>query len=125
VSGVAGLTGNGVMIDNNPLASSDQINISGSGTLDLTPPTSGVYAGLSLSQNRTSTVPIVLSGSSATSIQGTFYAAAAQLNVSGSSGIILGSQYISYNLTVSGGATFQVDRGNGNVARKRDIRLVE
>jgi hypothetical protein len=125
VSGGASLVGNNVMIYNDPHQVGDQVNISGSGTLTLTPPTSGTYAGISLFQNRTSNVQITLSGGSSTSMQGTFYAAAAPMNVSGASGIKLGSQYISYDLTVSGSASFTVDRGNGNVARKRQLYLME
>jgi hypothetical protein len=125
VTGGAGLTGNQVMIYNNSLDNGDKITISGSGTLKLTPPTSGVYAGLTLFQKRTSASPVVLSGGSNTNLTGTFYAASARVNVSGSSGITLGSQYISYDLTVSGGASFNVVWNPAHVARKRDIRLVE
>jgi len=70
-------------------------------------------------------VPLSFSGGSGSAVQGTVYAAGARVHVSGGSDITIGSQYISYDLTVSGGSKFTVDRGNNNVARKRIICLTE
>jgi hypothetical protein len=113
------------MIYNDPHAAGDQINVSGSASVVLTPPSSGTYAGLSLFQNRSSTVPLLFGGGSSSAIQGTVYAAAARVHVSGGSDVTIGSQYISYDLTVTGGSNLTIDRGGANVARKRDVRLVE
>lgn len=125
VSGQAGMSGTGVMIYNNPLSSSDQINISGTGTVSLSPPTSGAYAGLTLFQDRTSTVPIYLAGGGNMSISGTFYAAAARLNISGNGTATVGSQYVTADLTSTGNGTISVPWNAATVARPRDIRLVE
>src|SRR5262249_34884437 len=49
-SGGGNLTANGVMIFNAPKSNSDVITIGGSGTIILTPPTTGMYAGITLFQ---------------------------------------------------------------------------
>jgi Flp pilus assembly protein TadG len=125
VSGQASLTGNGVMIYNNPLTSNDAINISGQGTVSLSPPTSGTYMGLTFFQNRTSTVGLSLSGNGNLSITGTIYAPGARLTVSGNGTMTVGSQYITDDLTTTGNGTFDVPWSTVNVARLRDIRLVK
>jgi hypothetical protein len=48
ISGQVNLTGNGVMIYNNPHVSTDSINISGQGAINLSPLTTGTYMGLTL-----------------------------------------------------------------------------
>jgi hypothetical protein len=125
VSGQVSLTGKGVMIYNNPLSSSDAVNISGQGTVTLSPPTSGVYAGITLFQNRSSTVGISLSGNGNTSLTGTFYAAGARFTLSGNGTSTMGSQYISADLTATGNGAINVTWNSATVARPRDIRLVE
>lgn len=125
ISGQASLIGSGVLIYNNPLSSTDEINFSGQGIISLSPPTSGVYAGLTLFQNRSSTAPLSLAGGSNMSISGTFYAAGARLNISGNGTTTVGSQYITADLTTTGNGTINVPWNAANVARPRDIRLVE
>lgn len=125
ISGQAGMSGSGVMIYNNPLAGTDAINISGTGTITLSPPTSGTYMGITFFQARSSTVGLSLSGGGAMSITGTFYAAAARLNISGNGTITVGSQYITDDLTTSGNGTINIPWSATSVARPRDIRLVE
>lgn len=125
ISGQASLIGSGVMIYNNPLSNSDAISISGTGTISLSPPTSGTYAGLTIFQNRSSTVPLSVSGGSNMSISGTFYSAAARLNISGGGSTTIGSQYITADLTTTGTGTINVPWSNTYVARQRDLRLVE
>jgi len=76
-SGTGSLTANGVMIYNDPLVSTDSIKITGSGSISITPPTTGIYAGISIFQDRTSTVGLTISGNGNMNITGTLYAAAA------------------------------------------------
>lgn len=124
ISGQASLSGSGVMIYNNPLLSTDAINISGQGTISLSPPTSGIYAGIMFFQARSSTVGLSLSGGSNMSITGTIYAAGARLTLSGG-GNSMSSQIIADDLTTTGNGTINVPWSAANVARPRDIRLVE
>lgn len=124
ISGQASMTGSGVMIYNNPLASTDAINISGTGTISLSPPTSGIYSGISLFQARSSNVGLSLSGGSNMSLSGTIYATGARLTISGGGGNV-GSQYIIDDLTTTGNGNINVPWSAANVARPRDLRLVE
>jgi hypothetical protein len=126
VGGQASVVGNGVMIYNAPKASSDAVDIGGGGTVTLSGPTSGVYAGISLFQDRSSSVGASLNGGSGMNITGTFYFAGAPVTISGNSTTaILGSQYISYDLTLTGTASLTVTWDSAKVARQRAIYLVE
>jgi Flp pilus assembly protein TadG len=112
MSGSASVTGTGVMLYNDN--GGGKMALSASGTINLTPPTSGTYAGIVIYQNRSSTQRIDLSGSSGSSVTGTIYAAGGMLNLSGSSGSSqVGSQLICYDLVLSGSATLKVVSGNG------------
>lgn len=119
-------TSGGVMIYNAPSGTqqSQGINISG-GTVNLSPLTSGPYAGLVLWQDRTSPVSMSIQGQGGFTIKGTFYAANANLAVSGQGTNTIGSQYISRTLTLSGGGLTTIDYTDEGTARRREIRLVE
>jgi hypothetical protein len=113
LSGPSSITGTGVMIYNDNGGGS--IKLSSSGTINLTPLTSGPYAGIVIYQNRNSTQEIDLSGSSGSSVTGTIYAAGGLLKLSGSSGSSqVGSQLIVYDLDLSGSATLNVTSGNSS-----------
>src|SRR5262249_47473165 len=73
-SGTGSLTANGVMIVNAPQQNSDVINITGTGAVNLSPPTTGLYQGVSLWQTRASTNTLKVSGGGSGSVTGTFYA---------------------------------------------------
>jgi Flp pilus assembly protein TadG len=127
-SGQGNLLGNGVMIYNAPgNGNSGGISVSGLGSMVLSGPTSGPYAGIAFFQDRTSTVTGNISGTGgATSITGTFYFAGAQLNVSGNGGVSnIGSQYISYDLSLGGNGGININWNPYDVGRKRSIFLVE
>lgn len=125
VTGQASLSGNGVLIYNSPLSSTDAINLRGQGAISLSPAMSGIYAGLTFFQDRTSPAAISLSGGSNMSLSGTIYAAAAPLNITGNGAITLGSQLITADLTIKGTGLFEIPWSLANVARQRDLRLVE
>src|SRR5262249_30880626 len=95
VSGSSGVVGNGVMIYNDPVGGGDAINISGTGTLNLSPPTSGPYQGITIFQRRDATTNAIFSGGTNANMTGTFYVAGGLVNISGSSSqATIGSQYI-------------------------------
>jgi hypothetical protein len=125
-TGQGSLNAPGVMIVNAPKSSSDIINVNGNGAVNLSPPTTGTYAGISLWQARSSTNNIDVTGNGTSTMSGTFYTAHGTLNVSGNGATdVLGSQYISYNLKVNGGGNFSVNWDANLVGRVRYIGLVE
>jgi hypothetical protein len=121
VAGNASVAGAGVMIFNDNGGGS--VNIAGNGSVTLSPLTSGLYQGLSVFQDRRSTAAVNLAGNGAMNLSGTVYAAAARMNVAGN-GDSLGSQYVSYDLQVTGNGTVNVRYGN-STARTRIFGLVE
>jgi Flp pilus assembly protein TadG len=144
-------TTGGVMIYNAPAssASSEQVQITGNpttGTVNLSPLTSGPYAGLVLWQKRSSSLDVRVEGNGSFTINGTLYAAGARLNIVGSAqtsggtatgsyvdgngiavqgGSKIGSQYISKNLSLSGNGNISIKSSGADVARTRIITLVE
>jgi len=89
VSGSGSVTGSGVLIYNAgskyPSAGGTfgAVNLSGAGSVQLAPPTTGTYAGIVLFQSRDNTATISISGSAVAKLTGTFYAPAALVAVSG------------------------------------------
>lgn len=134
-----GTTG-GVMIYNHPTstAQTEKIQITGnsSGTVSIGPLTDGPYAGMTLWQDRTSPVSMLVEGNGSFNMSGTFYAAGALLNVAGNggtnfdengntvSGSQIGSQYVVKDLSVSGNGNVAL-RYPGKRARERVLTLVE
>jgi hypothetical protein len=124
-TGQGTVTGNGVMIYNAPLANTDSINLNGQGALTITPMTTGLYQGISFFQDRTSTVSPSISGNGNLNISGTFYAARASVQITGNGrGDVVGSQYISFGLTLGGNGSLSIS-WSGSTARTRRIGLIE
>jgi hypothetical protein len=127
-SGQGGMTAVGVMIVNAPQSNgaSEVISINGSGAINFSPPTTGIYAGISLWQVRSSTNTVSVSGNGGQSISGTFYVAGGTLSVTGNgTNDVIGSQYISDKLVLGGGGSFSVNWNPQLTARTRLISLVE
>jgi hypothetical protein len=125
-TGQGSLNASGVTIVNAPRSNSDVININGSGIINISPPTTGIYKGISLWQARSSTNTIYVTGNGGSSMLGTFYTAHGTLNVTGNgSNYVIGSQYISYDLTVNGNGGFLVSWNANQAGQTRIINLVE
>jgi Flp pilus assembly protein TadG len=124
--GQGNLNASGIVIVNNPKSNTDVININGNGQINFSPPTTGIYAGISLWQIRAATNTIYLTGNGTSSMNGTFYAQHGTLNVTGN-GVndVIGSQYISYNVVLGGNGSFSVSWNANLVGRTRYIYLVE
>jgi hypothetical protein len=122
-------TSGGVMIYNDPASSavSEQIQITGnsSGTVNLSGLTSGPYAGMLLWQNRGATQQLSVAGGGNFTLRGTFYAANALLQVTGSGDAVIGSQYVSRKLNLGGGGNTRIDYTDSGTARLREVVLVE
>ena len=105
VSGNANISGSGVMIVNAGSAypstggTYGSITLSGNGSYNLSPPTSGTYAGIVIFQSRDNSKALTLSGN-ASGMTGTVYAPAAQLAESGNAA--LNAAVIVDTMTISG-----------------------
>lgn len=126
VTGQGNLTGNGIMIYNAATKNSDNINIAGQGgVVNLTPPTSGTYAGILLFQARDSIADVSVTGDGKYQMTGTFYAARANLKVAGNGDAQIGSQFVSYAVTTDGGGKLQITWAPDTTGRTLYFGLVE
>jgi Flp pilus assembly protein TadG len=127
VGGQANLVAIGVMIYNDPKSTSDAISISGadSATVTMTPPTSGLYQGMTLFQNRTSTADLSVTGNGGFSMTGTFYAGNALMKVGGGGNSKIGSQYVSRYLSIVGNGGMTIDYNPAQIIPTRVLGLVE
>ena len=130
VGGGVTLKGSGVTIyvDNG----GGSLNLQGGAIVNLTPPTSGTYAGLVYFQDRSNTQSLQLGNGSNQSIAGTVYAPKATAVINGGSATKLGSQFIVDSMDITNNADVYVntvtDAKAGYVASKQasaSITLVE
>ncbi len=114
VSGNARVSGNGVLFYNagsnfpNPGGSFGSISLSGNGSFNLSPATTGSYVGVTFFQARDNTAAVTLSGN-ASGMTGTFYAPKALMTLSGNGK--LNMSIIVDRLTVSGNASSALTLG--------------
>ena len=122
VSGNASVTGSGVMIVNagstypTTGGTYGSITLSGNGSYNLSPPTTGTYAGIVIFQTRDNSKALTVSGN-ASGMTGTVYAPAAQLAESGNAS--LNAALIVDTLTISGNGianTVTLSSPSGTVA---------
>jgi hypothetical protein len=115
------LRGNGVMI-----YTQRGVNIRGTGSVSLSPYSSGVHQGITFFQDRNSSAPIVISHSAGNGnylITGGIYGANSGVLVNRKEGDqSIGSQFISRTLVLTGSGNLTI---SGNGARTRIIGLVE
>jgi hypothetical protein len=124
-SGTGSLNAPGVMIVNAPQSNADTINVTGTGAINLSPITTGIYQGISFWQSRSSSNTLTVSGGGSGAITGTFYAQHGTMKVSGGGGQSVGSQYISWDVVLSGNGNFTIDWTPPNVAPNKLFQLVE
>ena len=91
----------------------------------MTPPTSGLYEGLTLFQERNATPTLTVSGGGNMYVAGTFYAANAQMKISGGGTGHVGSQFISRYLELGGNGTLNIDYDPNQAIPRRILGLVE
>ena len=130
VSGAARVNGNGVFIYNagsnfpSTGGTFGPISLTGSGILDLTPQTTGPYAGLLFFQSRDNTRPLTVSGAAALSgLQGTVYGVQMEVDISGSG--TLPAQFIVGSVTITGGGSITVEYTPSQVFGIPSTALVE
>ncbi|MDW8222070.1 MAG: pilus assembly protein TadG-related protein [Gemmatales bacterium] len=126
VSGQGNLTGNGVLIYNDPRSSADDVNISGQGRVEISAPSSGPYQGLVIYQRRDATNTITVSGNGQTRITGTYYTANGTVRFVGNgAGDVLASQVVTSQAVITGNGRLYIDYVESQVARTRTLGLVE
>jgi Flp pilus assembly protein TadG len=123
ITNSGGLTGSNVMVYS---AGTGNISLTGSGSLSMSPPTSGTYKGITLFQERSSNKQISITAQGNMNMTGTFYAAAANVTITGQGNYTnpIGSQWIAWQLAVTGSGSFTVDY-NGQATPVRSIGLIE
>ncbi len=121
------LEAEGVMIYNEPNNNSDAVTINGSGPINLSGPTSGIYQGLTVFVDRTKDVPVNVQGNgSQTVISGTFYDAGGLIKLAGNGGVTnMQSQFISRAMNISGNGDINIQWNPQLIAQKRYVGIVE
>jgi hypothetical protein len=122
LNGQASLNAPGVMI-----YSDQAIDLEGQGNITISPPTTGIYQGISLVESRSFTGTAKIAGNGSLSITGTIYVPDGTLQITGNGTTNnYGSQVITFKLTVSGNGTVNVtDTNPNNAGRMRILGLVE
>jgi len=125
--GQGSLIGLEVMIYNDPKSDlqSEGITGTGGGSVTLTPPTSGIYQGISFYQERNSNVDVIFAGNGLFNITGTFYCANALVRTSGNGDLSIGSQYISRALSITGNGDVNIVYNAATMAPVRILQLVQ
>jgi hypothetical protein len=103
------------------------MSITAGGSVTLSPLKSGPYENITIFEDRANTSQNSLTGQvgGSLNISGTVYTPAAKFTITGSGGnYALGSQYIVYQLSVTGSGTFNVNY-TGLAAPNRDLYLTE
>jgi hypothetical protein len=121
-------TSGGVMFYNAGTGSNDGFNLAGNSSsyISISPPTSGIYQGLTLFQARNASEDVQIQGNGTFNIYGTFYAADATLKIAGNGAASnIGSQYVSNDLSITGNGNVGIVYQGPKVARTRILTLVE
>jgi hypothetical protein len=118
-TGSGSITGSGVVIFNGYNGpSSGPISLTGSGSVNLSPPLTGPYQGITIFQDRASTSAISMSGSGGMNVTGTLYAPNAAFTMTGSGSTnIMGSQLIGSTVVINGSGSIYVNWSTSSVAR--------
>lgn len=120
VTGSSSIEGSEVMLYNE----SGQIEISGSSTANLSPPTSGTYQGITIFQPATNTQPVVFSGSGPIKILGTVYTPRASVQLKGSVPMVV-DMIVTWRLSVYGSSRLEIYAKEPPAAVGDVVSLVE
>jgi hypothetical protein len=130
ITGGASVSGLGVFIYNagssfpSSGGSFGGISLSGNGSFNLTPQTSGPYAGLLIFQSRDNPQTLTISGNGALAgVHGTVYGPAAPISVTGNG--TLPGQFIVDSVSISGNGTLNVQYNSNQVYAVSNTSIVE
>lgn len=128
ISGLATVTGLGTVFYNTGgAAAAGPIKLATLGRLALTAPTSGVYQGVSIFQDRAVNTPLLIQGAGLAAVAGTVYAPAADLTLRGLAAVgidSLGGAHVVSTIDIGGIGSVNLSLGSSR-PRVPDIRLVE
>jgi Flp pilus assembly protein TadG len=119
-SGQGNLSATGVMI-----YSTQGISITGQGTVTWSPPTSGIYTGISYFQSRTSTTTSLITGNGKFNITGTMYVPDALIQLQGNGDASIASQVVALLMSSGGNGTTNIVWNGPPSGRMRVMQLVE
>jgi hypothetical protein len=128
LTGQQTLTGSNVMLY--LTGANASINLSGQGSVTLSPMTSGAYAGITIFQDRTDSNQGTMVGNGNLNITGTIYAPAADIQAKGNGSTDgFASQIIAQSMTMKGNGNvnvnFDPNNTTGLVPNTRSFGLVE
>jgi Flp pilus assembly protein TadG len=131
MTGNVSLTGSGVTIYNGPSNPADpvastvgSISLTGNAAVNLSPPTTGMYQGLTIFQEQAATAPLTITGNGNMKISGTIYAENGSASLTGNSDTI-GSQVIANSVTITGNGTVNITYSPTSTAMTRNAGLVQ
>ena len=131
MTGNVSLTGSGVTIYNGPSNPADpvastvgSISLTGNAAVNLSPPTTGMYQGLTIFQEQAATAPLTITGNGNMKISGTIYAEHGSASLTGNSDTI-GSQVIADSLTITGNGAVKIAYSSTGTAMNRIVGLVQ
>jgi hypothetical protein len=119
-SGQGNLSATGVMI-----YSTQGISITGQGSVTWSPPTSGIYTGISYFQSRTSTTTSLITGNGKFNITGTMYVPDALIQLQGNGDASIASQVVALLMSSGGNGTTNIVWNGPPTGRMRVMQLVE
>ena len=136
VAAAGSVTGIGVMIVNAPILPTDAISIAATGSVQLSPPTTGLYAGITIMQppelislplgiNPTVTITANSLFGSTFSVSGTIYVPNSILALAANGSSQLGSQVICRMATIAGNGNVQINWDVNTSRTPLPVRLVE
>jgi hypothetical protein len=130
ISGGASVAGRGVFVynagSNFPSTGGGfgSVSLSGNGTFNLSPQTTGPYAGLLLFQSRDNPSTLTISGNGAVAgVQGTVYGPLAPVSITGNG--TLPAQFVVDSITMSGNGSLAVQYAANQVYSVSTIAIVE
>jgi hypothetical protein len=119
-SGQGSLNAAGVMVF------SDQgISVTGLGSVTWSPPTTGIYKGISYFQDRLSTATALVAGNGQYNVTGTFYVAGGLTDLQGNGDASIASQVVTLLMKSAGNGVTNINWSAGNTAPTRIISIVE
>jgi len=120
MSGQGSLTATGVMIFTDV-----GLSVTGQGAVTWSPPTSGIYTGISYFQDRLSSATALVAGNGLYNVTGTFYVAGGLTDLQGNGDASIASQVVTLLLKSAGNGVTNINWNMGDTAPTRIIGIVE